>query len=139
MKHNIVQTSLTPELKASIYNSFSEHAIDSLGFDGLVQNPVVFELMENDLSLGVVVCHLFWGNLHIKYLVTHKAHRRRGIGKALMEHAFVFGKENGAHSAFVETMSFQAPGFYQKLGFEIEFKRDGYTAATSLYYLKRRL
>jgi ribosomal protein S18 acetylase RimI-like enzyme len=56
-----------------------------------------------------------------------------------MEHVFNFGKENGCHFAFVETMSFQAPEFYQKIGFEIELKRDGYTAGTSFYYLKKVL
>jgi ribosomal protein S18 acetylase RimI-like enzyme len=56
-----------------------------------------------------------------------------------MEHAFAFGKESRCHFAFVETMSFQAPEFYQKLGFEIELKRDGYAAGTSFYYLKRML
>lgn len=139
MKHQITQTTLTPELKASIYAAFSKHAIDSVGFDGLAGEPVAFEIMENDVSLGVVVCQLFWGNLHIKYLLTNKEHSGHGIARALMEHAFTFGKENGCHFAFVETMSFQAPEFYQKLGFEIELKRDGYAAGTSFYYLKKVL
>jgi ribosomal protein S18 acetylase RimI-like enzyme len=139
MKHNITQTNLTSELKASIYEAFSKDAIDSVGFDGLAQDPVAFEIMENDVSLGVIVCQLFWGNLHIKYLLTNKKHRGRGIAKALMEHAFTFGKDNGCHFAFVETMSFQAPKFYQKLGFEIELKRDGYAAGTSFNYLKKLL
>ncbi len=139
MKHNITQTTLTAERKASIYEAFAKHAIDSVGFDGLAGEPVAFEIMENDASLGVVVCQLFWGNLHIKYLLTNKEHRGHGIARALMEHAFTFGKENGCHFAFVETMSFQAPEFYQKLGFEIELKRDGYAAGTSFYYLKKVL
>ena len=139
MKQQITRAPLTAERKASIYEAFAKHAIDSVGFDGLAQEPVAFEIMENDVSLGVVVCQLFWGNLHIKYLLTNKEHRGRGIARALMEHAFAFGKENGCHFAFVETMSFQAPEFYQKLGFEIELKRDGYAAGTSFYYLKKVL
>jgi len=139
MKHNITKTTLTPELKTSIFEAFAKHAIESVGFDGLAQELVAFEIMENDVSLGVVVCQLFWGNLHVKYLLTNKEYRGRGIARALMEHAFIFGKENGCSFAFVETMSFQAPEFYQKLGFEIELKRDGYAAGTSFYYLKREL
>ena len=139
MKNQIKQTTLTPELKASIFEDFSKHAIESVGFDGLAAEPVAFEIMENDVSLGAVVCQLFWGNLHIKYLLVKEQHRGRGLAKALMEHAFAFGKENGCHFAFVETMSFQAPEFYQKLGFEIELKRDGYAAGTSFYYLKKVL
>ena len=56
MKYNITQTTLTPELKASIFEAFAKHAIASVGFDGLAQEPVAFEIMENDVSLGVVVC-----------------------------------------------------------------------------------
>ncbi|MDA0911501.1 MAG: GNAT family N-acetyltransferase [Proteobacteria bacterium] len=106
MKYNITQTTLTPELKASIYQAFAKHAIDSVGFDGLAEEPVAFEIMKNDVSLGVVVCQLFWGNLHIKYLLTNKEHRGCGIVRALMEHAFTFGKENGCHFAFVENYEF---------------------------------
>lgn len=95
--------------------------------------------MKNDLSLGVCVCQLFWGNLHIKFLIINKEHRGRGFAKSLMEHAFNFGKKNGCNFAFVETMSFQALGFYQKLGFDIEYKRGGYAAGTSLYFLRRDL
>lgn len=139
MKHLIKQTTLNPTLKTSIYAAFAQHAIDTIGFDGLDQEPVVFEFVEQDVSLGVCVCQLFWGNLHIKYLLTNPEYRRRGIARALMEHAFAFGKENGCNFVFVETMSFQAPEFYQKVGFEIELKRDGYAAGTSFYYLKRDL
>ena len=35
MKNQITQTTLTPELKASIFEAFAKHAIDSVGFDGL--------------------------------------------------------------------------------------------------------
>jgi ribosomal protein S18 acetylase RimI-like enzyme len=139
MMHKITPTTLTPELKRSIYKDFKQHAIESMGFDGLAQDPVAFEIVEKDVSIGVCVCQLFWGNLHIKYLLTNKENRGRGIAKALMEHAFAFGKENGCNFTFVETMSFQAPEFYQKLGFEIELKRDGYAAGTSFYYLKKVL
>lgn len=59
MRHEIMQTILTAELKASIYESFAKHAIDSVGFDGLAWEPVVFEIMENHVFLGVVVCQLF--------------------------------------------------------------------------------
>lgn len=36
-------------------------------------------------------------------------------------------------------MSFQAPEFYQKLGFKVELKCDGYSEDTSFYYLRKDL
>jgi ribosomal protein S18 acetylase RimI-like enzyme len=137
--HIITQAPLTPALKASIYQGFAEHAINAVGVDGVANEPIAFEIHEDGAFLGACVCQLFWGNLHIKNLLTKAEHRGRGIAKALMEHAFAFGRQNGCRFAFVETMSFQAPEFYQKLGFVIELKRDGYTAGTSFYYLRRDL
>jgi ribosomal protein S18 acetylase RimI-like enzyme len=137
--YKVTSISLTPELKAQVYQEFAKHAINSIGFDGLASEPIVFEIGEDGASLGICVCQLFWGNLHIKYLLTKEEHRGRGVARTLMKHAFAFGKENGCRFAFVETMSFQAPEFYQKLGFEIELKRDGYASGTSFYYLRRDL
>jgi hypothetical protein len=55
-QYPITQTCLTPALKAQIYQAFAKHAMDSVGFDGLALDPVVFEVTENDVSLGVCVC-----------------------------------------------------------------------------------
>jgi ribosomal protein S18 acetylase RimI-like enzyme len=57
----------------------------------------------------------------------------------LIEHALRYGKEQGCSFAFVETMNFWAPEFYQKLGFQIELKRDGYVGDSYLYYLSKEL
>jgi len=57
----------------------------------------------------------------------------------LIEHVLCYGKEQGCSFAFVETMNFQAPEFYQKLGFQIELKRDGYAGDSSFYYLRKDL
>jgi len=61
------------------------------------------------------------------------------IARLLMNHAFEFGIKRGYHFAFVETMSFQAPEFYQKMGFTIEFSRPGYAENTTFHYLKKNL
>jgi len=50
-----------------------------------------------------------------------------------------YGKEYGCSFAFVETMNFQASEFYQKLGFQIELKRDGYAGDRCFYYLRKDL
>jgi ribosomal protein S18 acetylase RimI-like enzyme len=135
----IKQTTLTPELKKHIYASLGQHAILSTGIDGLASEPVVFTIRENDQLAALVAVQMFWGQLHIKYLLVEESYRGQGYGKNLMEHAFDFAKKQNCHFAFVETMSFQAPEFYQKLGFKIDFVRHGYDKATSFYYLTKDL
>ena len=137
MTYKIEQTVLTPELKQLVYAEFSKHAIKSTGIDGLSQSPIAFEIKEGQNFMGCVVVQLFWGQLHVKYLVVEELYRGKGIGRQLMEHAFNFGKNQGCTFAFVETMSFQAPEFYERLGFQIELTRAGYDKNTSMHYLKR--
>ena len=139
MTYKITIGALTSELKDSIYKDFADHAISTMGFDGLSDEPIAFEINVNGINIGVCVCQLFWGNLHIKYLITRKGYKGQGIGRVLIEHALRYGKEQGCSFAFVETMNFQAPEFYQKLGFQIELKRDGYAGGSSLYYLRKDL
>jgi len=139
MTYKITIGALTSELKDSIYKDFADHAISTMGFDGLSNGPIAFEINDNGINIGVCVCQLFWGNLHIKYLITRKGYRRQGIGRILIEHVLCYGKEQGCSFAFVETMNFQAPEFYQKLGFQIELKRDGYAGDSSFYYLRKDL
>ena len=45
--------------------------------------------------------------------------RGKGIGRKLMADAEARALERGCHSAWVDTFSFQAPGFYPKLGYEV--------------------
>ncbi len=135
----IIQSNLTEELKKLIYENFANNAIDSIGFNGLDQDPFVLEYVDGNASLGICVCQLFWGNLHIKYLFVDKKYRKIGIAKTLIDYACSIARKKKCNFLFVETMSFQAPEFYQKLGFKIELIRDGYAGNTSFYYLKKLL
>jgi|JFJP01.1.fsa_nt_gi ribosomal protein S18 acetylase RimI-like enzyme len=139
MSFDIRQSVLTSELKKHIYECFSRHAIISTGIDGLSQEPVSFEIRNKNNLIGVVVAQLFWGQLHIKYLVVEEKHRGQGYARKLMESVFEYGKQQDCQFVFVETMNFQAPEFYQKLGFRIELQRDGYKNGTSFYYLRKDL
>ena len=56
------------------------------------------------------------GWLFIRYLWVSDALRGQGIGRKLMGDAEARALERGCHSAWVDTFSFQAPGFYPRLG-----------------------
>ena len=46
--------------------------------------------------------------------------------------------ERGCHSAWVDTFSFQAPGFYRKLGYEVFGELD-YPPGHKRFFLRKRL
>jgi mutator protein MutT len=139
MKYKIRQNKLTDKIKKRIFFGFSQQAIQATGMDGLSEDPISFEIFDDSKFIGAIVIQLFWQQLHIKYLLVEEQYRGQGIARQLMNHALTFGKKRGCHFAFVETMSFQAPEFYQKMGFAIEFSRPGYAENTTFYYLKKSL
>jgi ribosomal protein S18 acetylase RimI-like enzyme len=139
MNLQIAQNRLTDEVKKKIFQGFARQSVKETGINGLSEEPISFELTDNGAFVGAIVVLLFWGQLHIKYLFVEESYRGRGIARRLMNHALEYGKKRGCQFAFVETMSFQAPVFYQKMGFNIEFSRSGYAANTTFHYLKRSL
>ena len=65
--------------------------------------------------LGTVSLHC----LIIQILWVEEPLRGGGMGRSLVERAMEIAMAHGAKQAIVETTSFQAPGFYEKLGFAI--------------------
>lgn len=139
MIYQITQNDLTVEMKKKIFQGFACQAMNATGIDGLAEEPISFEIFEDLEFVGAIVVQLFWGQLHIKYLFVEEKYRGQGIARQLMAHALDFGKKRGCQFAFVETMNFQAPEFYQKMGFVIEFSREGYAKNTTFHYLKKSL
>jgi ribosomal protein S18 acetylase RimI-like enzyme len=134
----VKKQSLSEDLKGQIYKGFSRHAIAMTGHDEKF-DAVAFVANEKGHFAGAIVVELFWGALHVKYVYVEDEYRGRGVAAQLMEHALTYGRNHKCPFAFVETMNFQALGFYQKTGFEVEFTRSGYKHGTSFHYLRKDL
>ena len=66
------------------------------------------------------VAALEW--LFVNWLWVAAPYRRSGEGSRLMQAAEAEARARGCRGAFLDTFSFQAPGFYEKLGYS-EFGR----------------
>ena len=75
---------------------------------------------------GVIVGGLtgmtYWDWLYVDYLWLDEGLRRRGWGTRLIERAEHLGVARGCRGAWLDTFSFQAPGFYRRMGYR-EFGR----------------
>ncbi len=71
---------------------------------------------------GGLVGELHWGWLYIQILSVHTDLRGKGYGRSLMQSAEQYAKKEGCRGAWVNTFSFQAPKFYENLGYQ-EFGR----------------
>lgn len=135
----ITEGTLPDEIRRQIFSGFGRHASEVTGLNGVAEEPVSFEIFNRSDFVGAVVVQPFWDHLHIKYLFVEKKYRGQGVGRRLMEHALNYGKKRNCKFVFVETMSFQAPAFYEKLGFVTDFVRTGLARGTALHGLKKTL
>lgn len=69
--------------------------------------------------LGGVIGRTSLGVLMIQQVWLSEALRGRAIGTRMMEMAEAEARQRGCRAGVVETISFQAPGFYQRLGWRI--------------------
>ena len=79
----------------------------------------VFAFDASDYCIGGLLGSTDLSWLKIDILTVHPDHRRRGIGQRLVELAEIEARRRGCRHSYLDTMSYQAPDFYPKLGYEI--------------------
>jgi ribosomal protein S18 acetylase RimI-like enzyme len=76
--------------------------------------------------IGGLLAHTQFRWLHISIAAVQPEYRRKGIGRTLIARAEADAIARGCKHAFLDTMNYQAPGFYQGLGYEIAGKIDNW-------------
>jgi N-acetylglutamate synthase-like GNAT family acetyltransferase len=68
--------------------------------------------------IGVAAGYTWAGTSELKQMWIEKAYRRRGFARALLNAFVTEARSRGVHRIWVATYDFQAPGFYEKAGFQ---------------------
>ena len=79
-------------------------------------------LIEYDADGNVIAGILggtYWGWMYVDILWVDENYRRRGIGAKLLAAAEAEAVCRGCHHVHLDTMSWQAPDFYKKHGYEV--------------------
>ena len=101
-----------------IRESLNRFNKEIVGDDG--HKPLnIVEYDSNGTVIGGILGGTYWGWMYIDILWVHEEHRNRGIGSCLLSRAEQETVRRGCHHVHVDTMSWQAPGFYQKHGYEL--------------------
>jgi GNAT superfamily N-acetyltransferase len=102
--------------------------------------PVNFVLRgERGDVLGGLLGQLWGGWLQVTYLWVAESLRGQGHGRGLMEAAEAYARSRGAVGATLETHSFQARPFYERLGYEVFGTLDGYPPGHAKFFLRKVL
>ena len=80
-----------------------------------------------------------FGWLYVNALWVHDGVRGRGFGRELMNKIEGEAIRHGCRNAFLNTMSFQAPEFYKKLGYTIFGELKDFPGEHSRIFLRKKL
>ncbi|CCB87041.1 MULTISPECIES: GNAT family N-acetyltransferase [Parachlamydia] len=81
----------------------------------------------------------YYGCLYVDMLWIDKPLRNQGWGTRLMTESEKVAKERNCTFLTVTTMDWEAFPFYQKLGYHVEFIREGYEKQSKMYFLRKNL
>jgi ribosomal protein S18 acetylase RimI-like enzyme len=79
------------------------------------------------------------GWLHVSVLWVDERSRGRGLGTKLMIAMEAEAVRRGCRGAYLDTFSYQARPFYEKLGYEVFGTLDDYPAGHQRFYMRKRL
>jgi GNAT superfamily N-acetyltransferase len=102
--------------------------------------PVAFSLQDvNGEVLGGLLGNIWAAWLHVRTLAVAASVRRRGFGSELMKRAELYALECGCTDAFLDTFSFQARPFYEKLGYRVFGTLENHPAGHQHYFMTKQL
>ena len=91
---------------------------ERVGADGHTPLNIV-EYDADGQIVGGILGGTYWGWMYIDILWVHEDHRKQGIGSKLLHEAEQEALRRGCHHVHLDTMSWQAPEFYQKHGYGV--------------------
>ena len=100
-----------------IRNRLHEYNAAFVGPDNYA--PLAIFVRDDSGSIrGGLLGETFWQWLHISIVWINENDRGQGLGTRLLELAEEEGIKRGCVSAFLDSLSFQSPGFYMNRGYE---------------------
>jgi GNAT superfamily N-acetyltransferase len=96
-------------------------------------------LREGNAIVGGIVGEVWTAVLFIQFFWLDQGQRRKGFGAKLIKAIEDEARRFGATNAYVDTMSFQAPGFYRKCGYKEFGSIQGYPGGVTRHWFTKTL
>ncbi|WP_406699310.1 GNAT family N-acetyltransferase [Singulisphaera sp. Ch08] len=109
---------------------------------GFVWHPEPLALVlrdDEDRIVGGAIGETNWGWLHLTVLAVSEDLRGQGWGSRLIREMERLALDRGCHHVWVDTFSFQARPFYERLGFTVFGTLPHYPAGQERYFLFKPL
>jgi len=89
--------------------------------------------------VGGIIGATHWDWFYINLMWISEELRGLGYGQRLLLLAEEEARQRGAKNAYLDTFSFQAPGFYQKYGYRVFGELPDFPTGHQRYYLTKQL
>lgn len=100
---------------------------------------ILLHAEETETILGVLTGQSVWGWLYIHLLWVDETRQGEGLGSCLMQAAEIEAEKRGCTGLWISTYSFQAPAFYEKLGYAPFGRIDDFPPGYVRHFYQKRL
>lgn len=119
-------------------DQINQYNIQTTGFDDY--KPLASFVYDAQKDLIAGISGFTWGGCcEIQFLWVHADYRHLGYGRQLLAAAETEALQRDCRVVVLNTHSFQAPEFYQKLGYTITGIDEDYPVGHRKYHLQKRL
>lgn len=130
--------SLSQQDAATIQSGLQSFNIEIGKIDDVVPLSIVARDEHNEVAGGLLA--RTWGSCcEVMILWVREDYRGQGVGRRLMTDVERDALGRGCDLIFLDTMSFQAPDFYQSLGYGIDRVITGFPNNFEKFYMSKRL
>ena len=114
---------LLTEIEEKLHNGHNKDDAKS----GIACNYKKFSIViknNNEEIIGALVAYTAYAEIYVDDIWIDPTYRRQGLGRRLLDDLTNRFKGQGYNNINLITNAFQAPKFYEKCGFQIEFVRE---------------
>ncbi len=100
---------------------------------------IVLKAKQTETIIGALTGQSVWGWLYVHLLWVDAARQGEGLGSRLMQAAEIEAEKRGCNGIWVSTYSFQAPVFYEKMGYAPFGRIDDFPPGHVRHFYQKRL
>jgi ribosomal protein S18 acetylase RimI-like enzyme len=116
------------------------HGVLSAQLGSRRREPFAFILRNGEGSVGGgLVGKLLFDDLHVDQLWLDESFRGMGYGRELMERAEAHATAEGCYRVFLNTMSTEVLGFYERLGYFEIGRVEDFPVGHTVFFLRKDL
>ena len=135
----VVTDAPAADAEAVIRDGLSDYNFSKAGYrDHRPLAILVFDPKTGEVVGGLLGRTLF-GLLYVDRFFLPESLRKQGLGSKIIKAAEEEGKRRGCSRALLTTLSFQAPGFYKRQGWEVLAELESEPPAPSRFLMTKRL